>query len=302
MRVVAAEVRRQKLEVRAQDGVILQARAWIPKTPQGLVCLVHGFGEHTARYERVATQMTRAGLVVVAFDQRGHGRSPGPRGFTPSYAQLVHDIDAAVAQSQERFEGLPTYVYGHSMGGGEVLNYLLRHEPTTVDLRGAVVTSPWLELSEPPGLHVEWIAQAVERVWPTFQISHRFERGRLSHDPSVDEAYFSDPYVHSKITAPLFAGVCEAGRWTLDNAHRLDCPLLLMHGTADRVTSSEASARFAAAAPKSMCTWIPWEGLFHELHNEYEGHEVVAAAVDWMLGQSDQRPAPGGSTASAVTR
>ena len=136
------------------------------------------------------------------------------------------------------------------------------------------------------------------RLRPTLRLPHRFERGRLSHDPAVDKAYFSDPYVNSQITAPLFVGVTDAGQWTLAHAGELRRPVLVMHGTADRVTSAEASARFAAAAPPQLCTWVPWEGLYHELHNEYEGPEVVDRVLAWIRAQAGA----GDSTASAVTR
>jgi len=283
--------------VETSDGRRLYARSWAALAPRGVVCLIHGFGEHVGRYTHVAAQLAEAGFSVFGFDQRGHGRSPGRRGYAKSYDQLLDDIDAAVGQARKFVPGVPCFLWAHSMGGGEALNYLLRGRPNAAGLAGAVVTSPWLGLREPPARYAHPVARLFARAWPTFAVGLAHERGRLSHDPAVDAAYFSDPYVHGKITAPLFLGLTRAGAWARNHADRLGRPLLLMHGTADQVTCPAATREFAASTPRGLCTFIPWEGLYHELHNEYEGAEVVARGIDWMRGQL-----LGAATASAVTR
>ncbi|MCU0958916.1 MAG: lysophospholipase, partial [Pirellulaceae bacterium] len=70
---------------------------------------------------------------------------------------------------------------------------------------------------------------------------------------------------------------------TLAHARRLSIPVLLLHGTADPVTSFASSRAFAERAG-ALCTFLAWEGLFHELHFETQGDQVVQRMCDWMRG------------------
>ncbi len=103
----------------------------------------------------------------------------------------------------------------------------------------------------------------------------------LAHDPEVGLAYRADPLVHGKISARLARDFLAEGAWVLAHAAEFPLPLLLMHGTADRLCAFEASQEFARRAPAS-CTLRPWPGLYHEIHNESEQREVFAEVVAWL--------------------
>ena len=112
------------------DGLQLVGRSWEPDSePRAVVCLVHGLGEHCGRYQHVAAALTEAGFAVLACDQRGHGRSAGKRGVIPSYDALMDDIGLLLEQASQRYPGKPRFLYGHSLGGNEVINYALRRKP-----------------------------------------------------------------------------------------------------------------------------------------------------------------------------
>lgn len=268
--------------VTATDKMALFAQSWEPADgARGLVCLVHGFGEHGGRYAHVAERLTAEGLVLASFDLRGHGRSPGARGYTPSYTQSMDDIDHFLAVAQARFPNLPMVLYGHSMGGNMVLNFALRRQPKR--LRGVLCTSPWLRLSEPPPGVVQTLVRGISAVWRTFAITNEFEDGVLSHDPQVGVAYRADPLVHGRISAKLFLGVNDAGAWAIQQAHKFPLPLLLAHGDADKVTAFEASAAFAENAPDADFAFKRWPGMYHETHNEAEKDEVIGFYTTWIL-------------------
>jgi alpha-beta hydrolase superfamily lysophospholipase len=262
-----------------KDGTKIYLRGWEPdEEPKAFVVLVHGHGEHVGRYSHVAGDFNKAGYALVGFDQRGHGRSGGPRGHTPSYEAAMDDIAACLALMEKRYPGLPRFLYGHSMGGNEVLNFVLRHKPA---LAGVIVTSPWLKPAfEPPAVKVR-LGRMMNRIAPSFAQSTDLETSALSHDPEVERAYVQDPLVHDKMSARLFVTMSDAGLWALEHAAEFPLPLLLMHGTGDRLTSADASRSFAARAGK-MVTWRAWDGRYHELHNELEKAEVIRAMIDWM--------------------
>ncbi|HRI56124.1 MAG TPA: lysophospholipase, partial [Anaerolineae bacterium] len=184
---------------------------------------------------------------------------------------------AVLAQAEQRFPGKPRFLYGHSLGGNEVLNYALRRRP---DLAGVVSTSPGLRTAfQPPALQLA-AGRLMNRIWPAFTMPNGLELAAISRDPAVVAAYQADPLVHDRLSARLGMSLLESGEWAIAHAAEFPLPLLLMHGTADRLTSAPASQQFAAQAPN--CTLKLWEGLYHETHNEPEKEEVIGFVVDWL--------------------
>ncbi|GAB4479703.1 MAG: alpha/beta hydrolase [Anaerolineales bacterium] len=264
-----------------QDGTQFYARQWTPEKPQAAVILIHGHGEHINRYAHVAQAFNQAGFALLGFDLRGHGQSEGQRGHTPSYEQMQNDIADFFAQVMRRYPGLPLFFYGHSMGGNLTLNYLLRAQPA---VRGAIVTGPWIRLAfEPPAAKIA-LAKMMDAISPSFSQSSGLETAALSRNKAVVEAYIADPLVHSKITSRLFLGMYAAGLWSLEHAAELKVPLLLMHGSADRLTSPAASREFAEKAG-SLVTFKLWDGFYHEIHNEPEQAEVIQTMVAWLTAR-----------------
>ncbi|HBV98420.1 MAG: hypothetical protein JL50_20285 [Peptococcaceae bacterium BICA1-7] len=263
-----------------RDGLQLQAREWVhdTKKPRAVVCLVHGYAEHSARYEHMAAEMTRSGLNLMTFDLRGHGRSGGKRGHTPSYEAMMDDISLLLDEASRRYPGLPLFLYGHSMGGNLVLNYTLRRRP---EIQGVVASSPWLSLTrQPPGI-VVLLARIFSKIIPSATIKIKLDASGLSHDQEVVSAYINDPYVFNEISFKLFTGIYDSGRWAVDFAYMFPLPLLIFHGDSDPITSPEASKQFAATVP-GKCTLKIWKGLFHETHNELKKQEVITFVKGWM--------------------
>ncbi len=274
------------------DKLTLKTKLWYAADPNkpdfalGNVLLVHGFGEHSGRYGPVVAALTSRGFNVLAFDLRGHGQSEGQRGYIAHYDQFLQDMQLVLDFAQNTFAG-NWVLYGHSMGGGIVLNYILKglFQPTSqAKLKGAVVTSPWLLLANPPNALTLTSVKLIQFFYPKFAIMNKFKQGSLSRDPNVEELYRNDPLVHGRVSAKLFFGVCEAGQWALMHAHQLEVPVLLAHGADDPVTSITASQKFHEVAPKHYLHYKIWPGAKHETHNETNKEEVIAYYADWVVG------------------
>lgn len=261
------------------EGSELYAQEWQPESDiQGVICLIHGMGEHSGRYDHMAQTLNQAGYVLLSYDQRGHGKSFGQRGHTRSYETLLNDINDFCSVALQRFPNLPVFLYGHSLGGNLVLNYVLRRQPK---FAGVIVTSPWLWLSDEPSALLRLLASFLNKLWPTYSMSSGLELNALSRDPMVVNAYRTDPLVHDRISVRLFVAVNQAGHWAIDNAAQFKLPLLLMHGGGDRITSVEATKLFASHIQKN-CTLKIWPDLFHELHNEPEKEEIMSYLIGWV--------------------
>jgi alpha-beta hydrolase superfamily lysophospholipase len=121
-------------------------------------------------------------------------------------------------------------------------------------------------------------------IYPGFTEKAELDAAGVSRDPEEVKKYNADPYNHGKITAGMFFGFFHAGQWALAHAAELKTPLLLMHGTADRLTSPEGTKEFAAAAPKELVTLKLWDGFYHELHNEpvADRTQVFTYLINWL--------------------
>jgi alpha-beta hydrolase superfamily lysophospholipase len=261
------------------DGKELFGKQWVPQEPMSVVCLVHGLGEHIGRFDHVAKHLNQAGIAVYGIDQRGHGRSPGKRGHARC-SNLWDDVESLMKHARLLHLDLPLFLYGHSWGGNIVSNFLLRKNSS--EIRGAVLSSPWLKLSFEPSKFELMIGKWMAKVYPAFTKSNGLEAASLSRDVSVGEAYINDPLVHFRISAGLFADADANGQYALDHAELLNKPVLVMHGTSDQITSHKASETFAQAA-LSNATLKLWPDMRHETHNEFGKEEVLEYLTKWLV-------------------
>jgi alpha-beta hydrolase superfamily lysophospholipase len=261
------------------DSLDMYARGWVPQgKPRAAILLVHGHGEHVERYDHVAAALTDAGYAMLAFDLRGHGKSGGARGHTPSYEALMNDIDSGLKQVDLLYAGLPRFLYGHSLGGNLVLNYALRRKPA---LHGVISTGPWLKLAFEPPVAQMALGRLMNGIAPGLIQHSKLETRGLSHDLAVVSAYDHDPLNHDKISVRLFMAMQASGLWALEHAAEFPLPLLLMHGAADPITSAKASQEFAEKVGAKV-TFKAWDGLYHEIHNEPQNAEVFKFMLDWL--------------------
>ncbi|MCC6412429.1 MAG: lysophospholipase [Saprospiraceae bacterium] len=268
------------LSWQSATGLKLHAQCWAPSMPvKAVVALVHGMGEHIGRYEHVAQFFNQKGIAVIAYDQQGHGKSEGTRGHIVSVTSLLDDVGKLLGEVEKRFPGKPVFLYGHSMGGNAVLNFALLNKPKVA---GIIATSPWIQLAFKPSTIKVLAGRLVNRISPTLSLVSGLDTQFLSHDPAVVKAYNEDPLVHGKISA-------GGGVVLLDLAQKLDTavaelgsPLLLTHGSGDKITSHAASYQFALRA-KGDVTFREWPGLYHELHNELEKESYLNFLYAWMV-------------------
>ena len=269
-------------DLRADDGLKLFAQEWVPDGDvKGLVCLIHGLGEHSGRYGHLPQYLSDSAFALNAFDLRGHGKSEGQRGHSPSLEAMFEDFSIFLEDVGERHSNQTIFLYGHSLGGNLVLNYATRENPA---VKAVVATSPILRPAfEPPAWKIS-LGRMMYRIFPTLAMSNELDRDALSRVHDVVSAYIADPLVHDRVSARLAIDLLDSGLWLLDNAHRLRIPTLLVHGTADRVCSAPASKEFAEKAGK-ICTIKMWQGLYHETHNEPEKAEVINFTLEWINDQ-----------------
>jgi len=262
------------------DGIEIFAQGWEPEKQQrkAVVCLVHGVGEHTSRYEHVARIFTKSGYVLFGADLRGHGRSKGKRGHFPSAETILNDIDIFIEKARTRYPGLPLFLYGHSLGGILVLYYSLKRHPK---VKGVISSSPGLRTEiENQKLKVV-AAKLLGTLFPKLTLSSGLDSGTICRDEKVVDNYKKDSLVHDKISLGFGKVMLGVNKWTLEHAVEFPLSLLLMHGKKDTIAFVSGSKDFAERAGEKS-NLVLWENAWHELHNEPEKNEVFETMLNWL--------------------
>jgi alpha-beta hydrolase superfamily lysophospholipase len=265
----------------SKDGLKLFGRAWVSPAShiKGIVYLIHGIGEHSGRYSHIGKAFNEAGYHMAAFDLRGHGLSEGKRGFSPSLDHLLDDIALFLRESQNKLNlDLPVFLYGHSLGANLILNYGLRREPK---VSGVIATAPSLALAFVPPKYKLILGKVLANLWPSFTMTNELDQNALSRDAAIVKAYKDDIFVHDRLSARLTMDILESGSYALAHAEGWTLPLLLMHGTSDRITSHHASEEFAEKG-KHRIDLVLWKDSFHEIHNDLNKEQVITKMVDWL--------------------
>jgi len=257
----------------APDGTPLLVRHWpAAGDPWATVLMVHGIGEHSGRYERTGRLMAGAGLDVYAFDLRGHGLSGGRRVYADRWDDFLDDL--AVGLARVRREGRPIALLGHSMGALIALTYVCSDRPAP-DL--LVLSALPLGARTPAWQRI--LAPVLSRVAPSLLVANPITGDQLSRDPEVGIAYFADPLVQPRSTARLGAELLRAMKRARSQVGRLHVHTLVIHGGADTLVPTAVSEPLTGVAGVERRV-LP--DLRHEVLNEPEGPEVVAAIVEWL--------------------
>lgn len=263
----------------------LFAREWKPNQCNALICLVHGHAEHVDRYQHVAQFFANKGIATLAMDLPGHGKSYGKRGHISNYNVYLEHTELLLQKGAECFPGIPIFLYGHSMGGNIVINYMLRKQP---NIAGAITTSPWLKLYTEASKVQQAMAKVMRKIYPGLVQKTGLDAKLLSHDAEIVNKYVTDPMVHGLMSIELYLSMEEAAQWALSNAkEQLKKPLLVLHSTADQITDAKGSAEFKRKAG-FLVDYRQLDDSFHELHNEPNYAEVLSLIFNWITTIKDE--------------
>jgi alpha-beta hydrolase superfamily lysophospholipase len=247
--------------------------------------VVHGYAEHSGRYQHVAERLVAAGYAVYALDLRGHGRSEGRRAVVRSFDEYVGDISAFVERARERHPGVPLFVLGHSMGGLIVSLYLTR---LPSGLSGCALSGPAVKAAGNAARPLEWAFRALGRIVPGLGIA-TLDSSKVSRDPAEVAKYDADPLnYHGKMKAGLVGAFSKAVRTLEKRAPSIDVPIAIFHGGADGLANPDGSRVLHVRISSQNKSLRIYDGLYHEIFNEPEKDQVLDDVIAWLDARVSQ--------------
>ena len=273
----------------SNDGLRLYEQAWLPEgAPLAGTAIVHGYAEHSSRYDHVGRWFAERGYAVSAFDLRGHGYSDGERVLVSSFREHLEDVDVFLDVARRRSPAAPLFLLGHSMGGAIVaLCEVMRHP----QVDGIILSGPAIAGRSGGGAIVAGVLAAIGRIFPKLPLIS-LDAAAVSRDPDVVARYDADPLVYrGRMPAGTLAAAIRAVRAIDHNAERAAAPLLVMHGSEDQLADPEGSRQLYARAGSPDKTLKIYDGLYHEILNEPEQQEVMSDIAAWLEERITQRSA-----------
>ena len=243
------------------------------------VLLVHGLGEHSGRHVNTITQLVRHGYECVRFDLRGHGLSAGERQWVESFDDYLDDLHAIVTWSEQRPQQIPTYLYGHSLGGAICLRYAAQRPNP---LSGLMINAPAFRI----GSGVSWLRQLLARslnaILPRLSLSANLDLSAISRDPEEIARAANDPLNCHYNTVRQGYEILKALPELRRNVECLNIPLLLTHGKQDRLVAWQGTEELFQSCGSVDKECVYFADGFHELHNDLDRERYWRCLLDWL--------------------
>ncbi|KAJ1018424.1 hypothetical protein NDA18_006578 [Ustilago nuda] len=280
--------------------------------PKATTIFIHGFVEYVDRYRNIFKLWPSKGHEMVGFDQRGWGNTwsnsadPSKNYGNTTWPQQFQDLEFVIRHTRERLDKrwgankVPIFLLGHSMGGGIVTAFHTRSDEWIQQhggngpsqeakemVAGVVACAPWLTLTNPPPWFVVWGATKVLSLIPEMHWSVDLLGKNISRDPLVAHNFENDPLSEKKVYLKAIQGPLKGGMDIVEKAYKhwpVSKPLLVIHGTADLITSHKGSEMLVERVNAKDKTLKLFDGYYHDLLNEPGQDKVVVGeyVINWL--------------------
>ncbi|MCJ1397043.1 hypothetical protein MMC11_000235 [Xylographa trunciseda] len=278
--------------------------------PIAIVIFLHGFSDHCDHFHELFTHLSKLGLLVYGFDQRGWGRSvhkSSDKGRSGPTSQVIADISSVIESKLP--SSVPLFLMGHSMGGQETLIYASTG-PAEIrkQISGYVAVAPYIRLhpSSQPHAFTVFTGRIACKILPNMQLVQKLDVKYMSHDLAVCKSYEEDKLCHDTGTLEGLAGMLDRAdaldKGTVDleeNTH-----LWIGHGTDDLVINCQGTEDFFERSKSKDKTLKLYEGAYHCIQAESEPYKskFFSEVKEWILAQAGQprSSAPGDQVQSRL--
>jgi acylglycerol lipase len=263
-----------------RNNFSLYRQAWLPEgIPVAVMIFVHGVAEHSGRYSNLVNYFVPKGYAIYSFDLRGHGKSDGKRSYVERFSYYLDDLKTFCNKVSEENRNVKTFLLGHSMGSTIAIAYAIEHQR---ELNGLIVSGTTLKAGASINKASIFIAKILSVLIPKIGVS-ALDATYISRDKTVVEAYVTDPLNYAgKLSARFGAELLKTMAKLQSTIPGLSLPLLVMHGTADRISDPSSSRMLFDGAGSKDKTLKLYEGFYHEIFNDPDRQQVFSDMDAWL--------------------
>lgn len=273
------------------DDVALFYRHWSAQgDARGAIVLIHRGHEHSGRMAHLADELDLPDFDVFAYDMRGHGRSPGVRGDSPSFATSVRDLQTFVDHiaTIHGVEIADLIVIAQSVGAVLASTWAHDYAPK---IRGLVLASPAFKVKlympfARPGLAL------MRKLRGNFFVNSYVKAKFLTHDPERIASYDTDPLISRPISVNILLGLYEAADRVVADAAAITLPVQLLISGSDWVVHHAPQHRFFERLSSARKEKHVLPGFFHDTLGERDRKQATDRIRGFVLGLFDNPPAP----------
>ncbi|KIL38801.1 hypothetical protein SD70_24275 [Gordoniibacillus kamchatkensis] len=244
---------------------------------KGAIIAVHGHGDHSGGLQNICDKLAENGYIVYAFDMRGHGRSPGIRGFIRTWDEYIGDLHAFREMAAADAPGLPLFIVAHSLGGVVVLDYAMQRGQ---GVSGLLLIAP--AISYEATLFEKMLIACLGKLKPDFTKQQTGNADLLTQDPDILARLTSDPLRHNTVTPGLGFGLMRAVARITNGAHSIRTPLLLQYGLADKITPPAKLRQFFQAVGSADKQQYEYDAMRHRPFDDVGREHFMAHMLSWL--------------------
>lgn len=259
------------------DGQSLFYRHWPATTdtdapPERVIVLFHRGHEHSGRLQHVVDELDMPNVPMFAWDARGHGKSPGERGDSPSLTASVRDVDTFVRHAAD-VSGVPLSaisVIAQSVGAVLVSTWVHDYAPP---IRAMVLASPAFKVK----LYIPFARtglRVMDKHKPGGFINSYVKARYLTHDPERVTSYDNDPLISRAIASHILLDLYAAAERVVADAGAITVPTQLLVSGADWVVHHGPQHRFFNELGSTVKERHVFKGFYHDTLGEKDRHLV----------------------------
>ena len=264
------------------DGLKLHTKAWAIPNPKADVLLAHGFFEHCERYSAEAQFLNASGYSVYSYDQRTHGQSEGKR------RSYVKDCNNYCRDYKQYLDGLnlgagrPYFLFAHSMGGLVQATHLIQEEISNPNFKGAIFSAPLIMPDKDTAPILQKLSSIIGTLLPTLRVL-KIDSSAISRDLDEIKKYDKDPLVSTEsMYASSAYQLIKQMKSIQPQLSKINCPILIMHGTDDKLAEIEGSRLLYAEATSQDKELKELQDYKHEITRDLGKEKVLDHLKNWM--------------------
>lgn len=267
---------------KTHDDVELFYRHWpaLSKKPKGAIVMFHRGHEHSGRMSHIVDELKMDEYAFFAWDSRGHGRSPGKRGFSPSFASSVRDVQTFIQHisSTHHFDEQDIAVIAQSVGAVIVSTWAHDYAPK---IRCMVLASPAFKVK----LYIPFARTGIklyQAVKGNFFVNSYVKSKYLTHDPDRITSFDNDELITRPISSNILLSLYETAERVIDDAEAITIPTQLLISGADWVVHHKPQHKFFEKLGSAIKERHIFDGFYHDTLGEKDRKLALDKAQEFI--------------------